>query len=31
MFEVVYEKLTTFPHICGLLTAFFKEAEEIWK
>jgi len=25
------KKLSTFPHICGLLTAFFKGAEETWK
>jgi len=31
MFEAVHEKLSTFPHICGLLTAFFKGAEETWK
>jgi hypothetical protein len=31
MFEAVHEKLSTFPHICGLLTAFFKEAKETWK
>jgi hypothetical protein len=24
MFEAVYEKLSKFPHICRLLTAFFK-------
>jgi hypothetical protein len=28
MFEAVHEKLSTFPHICGLLTAFFKGAKE---
>jgi hypothetical protein len=31
MFEAVHEKLSTFPHICGLLTAFFKGAKETWK
>jgi hypothetical protein len=31
MFEAVYEKLSTFPHIHGLLTAFLKGAEETWK
>jgi hypothetical protein len=31
MFEAVHEKLSTFPHIHGLLTAFLKGAEETWK
>jgi len=31
MFEAVHEKLSTFLHIHGLLTAFFKGAEETWK
>jgi hypothetical protein len=31
MFEAVHEKLSTFSHIHGLLTAFLKGAEETWK
>jgi len=31
MFKAVHEKLSTFPHIHGLLTVFFKGAEETWK
>ncbi|KAF8238677.1 hypothetical protein L208DRAFT_1240920, partial [Tricholoma matsutake] len=31
IFEAVHEKVSTFPHICGLLTAFFEGAEETWK
>jgi len=31
MFKAVHKKLSTLPHIHGLLTAFFKGAEETWK
>ncbi|KAF8227020.1 hypothetical protein L208DRAFT_1298847, partial [Tricholoma matsutake] len=31
IFEAVHEKVSTFPHINGLLTAFFEGAEETWK
>ncbi|KAF8239836.1 hypothetical protein L208DRAFT_1235747 [Tricholoma matsutake] len=31
MFKAVHEKISIFPHICGLLTAFFKGAKETWK
>ena len=31
MFEAIHKNISTFPHIHGLLTAFFKGAEETWK